>query len=458
MRSGIILQRLLAAMLILSMIVTLVGGLIVGRINGPTEADLYTEDPLKLVAHYSFDGDDIWADSSGYEKSNGAKAELKQQTQLKELISTNYTNSFLDLTDSDAYLSLPAKFLEGKDEFTLEMRVYTTVNNNPNWAFFAAPNGNPPRDNNEHYLGVLLNSQIKVERYAMNNAGRPYSPISEWTAGVWHTVKVVFETNSTTLYIDDMQTYKAQQLSAYQIKDCISTEKSTDDGNINDYTDSVIYFGHATWGSGEGFNGYIDDIKFTDNSGNILASFDFEGSGDEILSDSYNNTLTVIPPADKTPSGGTTDEPATDETQSDDAADEPQSDDVTDEPTSDDTPDETPSEGTPEDILAKIIKTEGDTANVGGFLNLNGKDIYFSLPGSLLQGYNKASVEMKVLTSNNNANWPFFAAPSDNAVLDPRDIGREHYLGVLLNDKITAERYANTGDRPASPSAPWSFN
>ena len=177
------------------------------------------------------------------------------------IIGTEGNNSYLDLTRSDAYLSLSGGILSGLTEMTVEMRVKTTNNIGPNWAFYAAPDESIPTatmvadnwDHREHYLGILLNNNVTVERYA-NTGTRPTNTVTAWPAdNDWHTIRVVFKISSTILSVDG----NAIEIGTpYSLKDCVGAN-------------GALWFGRAGWvtdGKNEGFNGCIDDIRIWDHA------------------------------------------------------------------------------------------------------------------------------------------------------------------------------------------------
>ena len=350
-----------------------------------------SEDDNDLLASFNFSGSDRLEDLSG----NGVIATLVDD---ENIIGTENGNNYLDLTKSDAYLSLEGSTLSGLTGMTVEMRVLTK-DTETNWAFFAAPNGNDP-GNDPTYLGVLLKNQAKIERFA---DGREHDDdfYGNWTVNVWHTIRVVFEENSTTLYIDD---------NAPVVRD--STKKlETCLGN-----NGIIWFGHAPWSGGEGFNGYIDDISIWNTAdpdrlidSNLIVSLTFEGEGNAILTDKSENghNATLV--------GRTADN---------------------------------------SDLF--IPETGGST-----YLDLTNRKVYLSLTNadSVLNGLEEMTVELQVKTDDisGQVNWPFFAAPDGEPPhLDIDDDNGvyyfgEHYLGIILNDSATVERYANNGARPTNP-------
>lgn len=194
-----------------------------------------------LIAHFSFD-DGTVTNSVG----NNVVAEIADRADGTDYFGNDGENNYLDLTQGDAYLSLKntdvtGGILTGLTEMTVEMHIKTN-DTSTNWAFFAAPNENSAIDPNPTYLGILLNSKITVERYSNSRA---FNPIIDWDTN-WHTIKVVFKENKTILSVDE--TFVAEHSSNYSLADCLGEN-------------NVLWFGHASWSNGEGFNGYIDDIK-----------------------------------------------------------------------------------------------------------------------------------------------------------------------------------------------------
>ena len=401
MRSEIMMRRTLAVLLSLSMILTLVGGSILGRANISAESDTGTVagSSKSPIAHYTFDDEkDRFADSAG---NNPAMIVNPTAASLDDVMSSE-EGGCLDLTDNDAYLSLPGGLLTGLEQFSVEMRVRVT-DTAANWAFFAAPDDLSPQWAKEHYLGILLeNGQVKVQRFA-NTTGRPDEPTDALPVdGQYHTVRVIFGTSDTTLRVDNNEPVTVA--SSYLPTNCIGEN-------------GVLWFGHSSWEGGEGFDGSIDYIKLWSSADdlsndNLIASFDFAGTGEERLKDGSGNNVQAA--------------------------------------------------------VQKLnnISTDGDN----GYLDLTtynrylptGTNAYLAVPGTILEGLDAMTVEMRVRTAGADggldaANWAFYAAPDGNTLngLDPDVFSYEKYLGVFLKNNITVERYANNGERPESASIDW---
>ena len=355
MRSGTVKQKLLAALLSLSMILTMFGGAIV--VKGGGMSVLAATSAPELVAHFDFDGEGnkILLDKSG----NGVTAELRQEVSWdtiisEETISEGKTSHVLDLRNSNAYLSMPSSFLKGHKTMTVEMSVLT-ADAVKNWAFFAAPNDTQQVYQKEHYIGVSLNNnssgenKIMVERYA-NSGPRPANTFYDWSVNEWHDIKIVFDENLTTLYIDGEPV--ASEASNYSLADCIGE-------------DGILWFGRAAWENGQGFNGCIDNIRISDGD-EALAEFNFEGTGDERFSDkSQNKTPTTVNNANTIVTDG---------------------------------------------VNGYLDMTSGP--------GTSGKNAYLSLSGSSLQGLEEMTVEMRIRTAGGGSNWAFYAAPDDESPVE----------------------------------------
>ena len=276
MQSGTIKQKLLAAMLSLSIIVTLVGGGIAGRTTVSAESD--TADTSKPpIARYTFDNSDKWLANSAGDNDFGAS--LVNASSPGDVISTDRADpehgGYLDLTGqgnggAGAYLSISGEILRGLSEITIEMDVKTSARDNSsgnnNWLFFAAPNNEVQEQfNGEHYIGAVLNPGMLVQRFANVDARPAYSQFktADWpyTADTWHTVRFVVAKDYTRVYIDGQVCAEKRipldedgKPLGLQLKDCVSA-----DGN---YSNTVLYFGHST--RDEGFNGYIDNVTIWD--------------------------------------------------------------------------------------------------------------------------------------------------------------------------------------------------
>lgn len=152
--------------------------------------------------------------------------------------------NWLDVTLADG-----GSLLANVEEMTVSY--YSKVTNTAtNWPFFAAANAAAPTNQFEHYLGVIENGGITVERYA-NNGSRPANPVVQNTGAEWKLVTVVVSKGSTEVYIDGK--LKATQASDYSMSDVLGSKP-------------VLQIGKANWGAGEFFNGLIDQFRIYDHA------------------------------------------------------------------------------------------------------------------------------------------------------------------------------------------------
>lgn len=138
--------------------------------------------------------------------------------------------------------------LEGIEEFTLSYDSKATNQKN-GWIFYAAPNLDPQVGNGykEHYLGIMDKaSGITVERFN-NNGSRPGNDAKGSSSEAWKHVDLVVTEDTTTLYVNGQM--EDTRESTYKMSDILG-EKG-----------GILQLGKANWGSGEYFEGLIDNVK-----------------------------------------------------------------------------------------------------------------------------------------------------------------------------------------------------
>ena len=124
--------------------------------------------PDKL-ADFSFDADAV----NGFYDGGSAQAAAKGTCQTKVKYGTNRAlyldgrNSFINIMAKDG-----GSILKGKENITVSYDLKPD-RNNTGWTFFAAPNADKQKYEEEHYLAILhKTSELLVERYN-NTSGRP---------------------------------------------------------------------------------------------------------------------------------------------------------------------------------------------------------------------------------------------------------------------------------------------
>lgn len=195
-----------------------------------------------LVLDLSFDDAE-----TGFEGGLG-KAVIKGNAPLVEGVKGNgvslSSSSYLDVMKKDG-----SALLTDMDEITIAFMSKVTSQDTC-WDFFAAPNETAQTYQYENYLGFLeKNNAITVERY--KNNGSRATALTATSSSDWKKVALVVEKNKTTLYIDSVKV--SEQASSYLLSDILGDE-------------SIFQIGKANWGSGEYFNGYIDEFKIYDRA------------------------------------------------------------------------------------------------------------------------------------------------------------------------------------------------
>ena len=204
-----------------------------------------TTEPAKL-ADFNFD---VGAVDGKYQGGNALGATNGDcQTQVKvskdKALYLNGTDSFLNITTADG-----KSILAGKENITVSYDA-KPESGSKSWTFFAAPNANTQKYNEEHYMGVLhTKANLKVERY--NNSGkRPDNSSFEVAVNEeWTHVDLVISETETKLYVNG--TLKQQLGSTFKLSDIIGTQ-------------GVLQVGKANWESGEYYRGLIDNYRIYD--------------------------------------------------------------------------------------------------------------------------------------------------------------------------------------------------
>ena len=211
----------------------------------------------KVLADFTFNDEETGL------SSENAKAEgtytLKDSYDGKALYLDGSASNYLTVTDKDG-----KSLLTGAQELTVsyDMKPDRTETN---WAFFAAPDGNPVSYMNEKYLGILeAGGSTTAERY--NNSGsRPVNPYADTGSG-WYHVDVVFGKTDTSVYVNGVK--QAGEASSYTLEGILGTS-------------SILQIGKANWNSGEYFKGWIDNFRVANYT---LSDEEIKALADNLLS------------------------------------------------------------------------------------------------------------------------------------------------------------------------------
>ena len=196
--------------------------------------------PQKL-ADFTFDDEESGFAGGMAKGTNAGAVVLSDEAKSGKALSLDGTGTnYVTVTDEngDALLS-------GLDAVTISY--WSKVNNtNANWAFFAAPDETAPTYKKEVYLGLLdEGASFTVQRFN-NTTARPTSAKATITQNEWKYITVVCDADKTSIYVNGE--LKAEQASDYALSDIFGEN-------------GILYLGKATWGSGEYFNGLIDELS-----------------------------------------------------------------------------------------------------------------------------------------------------------------------------------------------------
>ncbi|MEY8515707.1 family 43 glycosylhydrolase [Lachnospiraceae bacterium 29-84] len=171
-------------------------------------------------------------------EGNGSAALQDRDAQNGKALYLDGSAGWLSLKKSDG-----TSLLTGMEEFTISFDAKPD-RTATNWGFYAAPNEDTQKYQQEHYIGAFINGgNTKIERYH-NNGGRPGCPAAD-TGNGWSHVDVVFTEDSTALYVNG--TLPVTEGSSYKVSDIL--------GN-----NSIFLIGKANWENGEYYKGWIDNF------------------------------------------------------------------------------------------------------------------------------------------------------------------------------------------------------
>ena len=206
------------------------------------EAAVAALKPRSLMADFDFNQEAV----NGKFTSAQAVANVNGNVKLEERDVANGKALYLD--GSASYLDVKkadgSSLLTGLGEVTVSFDAKPD-RTDTNWGFYAAPNNDEQKANNEHYVGALIKKgTTTIERYH-NTGKRPQNP-SVPTGTGWSHVDVVLAQEATDIYVDGRKKLSAP--SSYALADIL--------GN-----NSIFQIGKANWGkNGEYYKGWIDNF------------------------------------------------------------------------------------------------------------------------------------------------------------------------------------------------------
>ena len=351
------------------------------------------ETEKKCLASFTFDDEE-----SGFVSENGKAVaagtnDLSDDAIKGKALSLDGTGSnYLKVTDTDGNA-----LLSGCEELTVSY--WRKVDNTgTNWAFFAAADDDAQTYLKEQYLGIIDSAtKTEVQRWK-NNGTRADAAKAELTQNTWQYVTYVFGAEDTKIYVNGK----------YQtgLNSSCAVENIT--GNHG-----VLYLGRANWGSGEFFNGLLDEVSiynYAMTEDEIRLSYekyeDPNKVGSCIARFSFDDEETGFGGNDAVAKTAST------------------------------------AELTEDAVAGKALKLDGTGTNYLTVTKENGD--------SLLTGLEELTISYWNKVDNDASNWVYYMAPDDAG----QNYLTETYLGMLEKQgKLTAERYKNSGQRPGSATA-----
>lgn len=136
--------------------------------------------------------------------------------------------------------------LKGLEEVTVSFDCKPSLNGHKGWLFFAAPNTSTQIYQQEHYLGLLDDTEkIQFERY-YNSGARPDNNISVSSSSNWKHIDLVLTLDTSILYVDGVKA--GEHKSSYKVSDIFKDK-------------GIIQIGKGNWENGEYYDGLVDNYQ-----------------------------------------------------------------------------------------------------------------------------------------------------------------------------------------------------
>ena len=153
----------------------------------------------------------------------------------------NGFRDFLKVTGKDGKALIPGGLVK---ELTISLQA--RQDGGIGWVFYAAPDGNFQNISYERYLGVLENNGVITAQRFANQGERLPSAEAASRAHQWHYLTVVMTEDEIILYDNGEETARAEN--DVPLAEILGG-------------DSILQIGKANWGTGEYFQGLIDNYK-----------------------------------------------------------------------------------------------------------------------------------------------------------------------------------------------------
>ena len=205
------------------------------------------EDPNKTgscIARFSFDDEETGFGGNDAVAKTASAAELTEDAVAGKALKLDGTGTnYLTVTKENG-----DSLLTGLEELTISY--WNKVDNDAsNWVYYMAPDDAGQNYLTETYLGMLeKQGKLTAERYK-NSGQRPGSATATVTGGAWNHVTVVYSTDKTSIYVNGA--LSSEMGSGYKLSDILGEN-------------GIFYLGKANWGTGEYYNGLIDEVSIYD--------------------------------------------------------------------------------------------------------------------------------------------------------------------------------------------------
>ena len=205
------------------------------------------EDPNKTgscIARFSFDDEENGFAGNDAVAKTASTAELTEDAVAGKALKLDGTGTnYLTVTKENG-----DSLLTGLEELTISY--WNKVDNDAsNWVYYMAPDDAGQNYLTETYLGMLeKQGKLTAERYK-NSGQRPGSATATVTGGAWNHVTVVYSADKTSIYVNGA--LSSEMGSGYKLSDILGEN-------------GIFYLGKANWGTGEYYNGLIDEVSIYD--------------------------------------------------------------------------------------------------------------------------------------------------------------------------------------------------
>ena len=200
------------------------------------------------IAYFSFDDETDGFTGEGAEAAKEGSPSLAAAGWRGKALQLS-GNQYLNVTKEDG-----TSLLTGLEGITVSYYSKCKADGHSGWSFYAAPSTEAPVwGSNENYLGVLdTKNAVSSESYiGLRSSNMSASAKTEGLTNEWRHVAVTFDSQGTRIFIDG------------ELKASGSNKENASIATMLGES-SIIQIGKAQWGSGEYYQGLIDEFSIYD--------------------------------------------------------------------------------------------------------------------------------------------------------------------------------------------------